>query len=200
MTQLILASQSPRRKQLLQQLGVIFEIHPSTLDESTHVKDPRVLVQYLAKEKALDVAVKYRDALVIGADTIVVLEDKILGKPKDPEEAITMLSSLSGRSHEVFTGISLQYVDHEGILSEAHTFVEKTTVWFQALEEKEIIRYVNSGSPMDKAGAYGIQDDWGAIFVKKITGDYYNVVGLPLSRCYEELKKIKARYNLRFQL
>jgi septum formation protein len=200
MTQLILASQSPRRKQLLQQLGLIFEIHPSSIDESTSLTEPESLVSFLATQKAQDVASNYRDALIIGSDTIVVLEGNILGKPKDPEEAYHMLHRLSDQSHDVFTGMCLQYVGSNGKLSEHHTFTEKTTVWFQPLEEEEIIRYVNSGNPMDKAGAYGIQDDWGAIFVKKIEGDYYNVVGLPLSRCYRELKKMKDRYQLTFQL
>ncbi len=200
MTQLILASQSPRRKALLQQLGIPFEIQPSKVDEYTLTSNPLTLVEELSLAKAKDIAIKYSNAVVIGADTIVVHNNDILGKPTSEQEAAQMLARLSGTQHQVYTGVCLQYVDKGGNLQEPILFHEQTKVWFQALSAYPIQKYIASGSPMDKAGAYGIQDDWGAIFVKKIEGDYYNVVGLPLSRCYLELSLLKERYKLDLQL
>lgn len=200
MTQLILASQSPRRKALLQQLGIPFEIQPSGVDEYTSTSDPLTLVRELSLAKAKDIASNYSNAVVIGADTIVVHDNDILGKPTSEQEAAQMLARLSGTQHLVYTGVCLQYVDRDGNLQEPILFHEQTNVWFQALSAYPIQKYIASGSPMDKAGAYGIQDDWGALFVKKIEGDYYNVVGLPLSRCYLELSSLKERYKLDLQL
>lgn len=200
MTQLILASQSPRRKALLQQLGIPFEIQPSSVDEYSSTSNPLTLVRELSLAKAKDIAINYSNAVVIGADTVVVHNNDILGKPSSEQEAAQMLARLSGTHHHVYTGVCLQYVDRHGSLQEPVLFHEQTKVWFQTLSAYPIHQYIASGSPMDKAGAYGIQDDWGAIFVKKIEGDYYNVVGLPLSRCYLELSSLKERYSLELQL
>ena len=200
MTQLILASQSPRRKALLQKLGIPFEIQPARINEYSLTTDPIILVKELSLSKAKDIAMNYSNAVVIGADTIVVHNNNILGKPASEQEAVEILARLSGTHHQVYTGVCLQYVDREGRLQEPVLFHEKTKVWFHALSTYPIHKYVSSGRPMDKAGAYGIQDDWGAIFVKKIKGDYYNIVGLPLSRCYLELSSLKERYKIKLQL
>tara|TARA_B100000963_G_scaffold150748_1_gene131415 strand:+ start:1235 stop:1846 length:612 start_codon:yes stop_codon:yes gene_type:complete len=200
MTQLILASQSPRRKALLQKLGIPFVIQPTTIKEYSLTTVPTSLVKELSLAKAKDIATNYSNAVVIGADTIVVHDNDILGKPTNEKEAVKILARLSGTHHHVYTGVCLQYVDRQGTLQEPVLFHERTKVWFHALSTYPIHNYVSSGRPMDKAGAYGIQDDWGAIFVKKIEGDYYNVVGLPLSRCYLELSSLKERYKLELQL
>ncbi len=138
----------------------------------------------LALRKAEDVARRHPEAVTLGADTIVVLHDHILGKPRDAAEAETMLRRLSGRTHTVFTGIALVHPKS----GRAITASESTNVTFGPLDSDEIAAYVSSGSPMDKAGAYGIQDDRGALFVERIEGDYYTVVGLPLYRLYRILR------------
>lgn len=188
MLKIVLASKSPRRKKLLTQLGLIFEIAPSDMEEVISSSVPSEVVEELARQKAEDVATKFSEALIIGADTIVVQEDKILGKPEDETDAVEMLTHLSGRMHSVYTGITLIATNARKQIASAYSFHEETKVWFSALSETEIRAYVNSGSPMDKAGAYGIQDDWGSIFVERIEGDFYNVVGFPLNRFYRELK------------
>lgn len=179
MKQWILASQSPRRRELLSRLVKDFAI---LTDDSEELlidgEAPEETVQRLAKEKAQHVAEKAEgDALILAADTVVVLEDAILGKPKDEEDAFAMLASLSGRWHRVLTGLAL--LDTQTGL--CRTEVEETKVEFRELSEAEIRRYIATGEPMDKAGAYGIQDK-GALLVKGIQGDYFNVVGLPLCR------------------
>ncbi len=191
MLKIVLASQSPRRKKLLNQLGIIFEIIPSYTEEIITSTNPIDIVSELSLQKANDVATSISHALVIGADTIVVLNGTILGKPKNPEEAINMLSELSGKVHSVFTGVSFVITGSNHTISSTYTFFEETKVRFSSLSEDEIQSYVASGSPMDKAGAYGIQDDWGSVFVERIEGDYYNVVGFPLNRFYQELKNIE---------
>ncbi len=179
----VLASQSPRRKQLLERLDLAFEVHPSDADETLPPDiSPEDAVRLLAKQKAEAVAPKHPDALTLGADTIVVLNGDVLGKPTDTSEAIAMLERLSGRSHTVHTGLALVYA---GRTITAH---EATEVTFALLTDEEIAAYVQTGSPMDKAGAYGIQDDLGALFVERVRGDYYNVVGLPLHRLYRTLR------------
>lgn len=127
--------------------------------------------------------------MIVGADTIVVLDGHVLGKPKDARQARGMLRSLSGRTHTVYTGVAL--IDARSGMSES--FYERTRVTFRAIDEKEIREYVRSGSPLDKAGAYGIQDDFGAVFVEKVSGCFYTVVGFPLSRFYVELPKFERR-------
>ncbi len=181
---LILASQSPRRQALLRQIGLRFDIRESGVDEEYDVLTPPAdYVKRLAEKKALAVAASVENAIVIGADTIVVLDDRILGKPRDPSDAAEMLLALSGRTHQVFTGFTL--VDRPSNL--LTTEFEMTKVKFRALSPDEIREYVQSGSPMDKAGAYGIQDDYGAVFVERVDGCYYNVVGFPLTKFYVTL-------------
>ena len=183
---LVLASASPRRQELIQLLGLRAEIHPSGIAEDVTEADPSLLVQKLAFRKAEDVAKQYpKDYLVVGADTVVFFEDRILGKPKSEEDAYRMLSALSGRTHQVYTGVSLHFQGKK------MGFYEKTEVQFARLTEREIWDYIESKEPMDKAGAYGIQGRF-APFVKGIAGDYYNVMGLPLARLYQALKFLGA--------
>lgn len=189
----ILASGSPRRKKLLEQINLDFEVEVSNASEDyKHDQDPSDIVQELALRKAEQIAghVQYtaQDLLVIGADTLVVIDNEILEKPATEDEAFFMLEKLANSHHEVLTGVALvkKYVD--GNKTNVLTFVEKTKVIFGHIEKSEIQEYVQSGSPMDKAGGYGIQDDWGSVFVKKIVGDYYNIVGFPLHAFYQKIK------------
>ena len=184
---LVLASASPRRKKLLEQLGLSFEVQASNVDESFNANDaPQDIVQHLAAKKSRGIDVKFSDCLILSADTIVVLDRQILGKPASKEEACRMLTKLSGKQHEVFTGIALSHPASNRFVTNAAV----TRVTFAQLTEKEILSYVATGSPMDKAGAYGIQDDRGALFISSIQGDYYNVVGLPLYTLYSTLKRV----------
>lgn len=192
---IILASQSPRRKKLLELLGFSFSVEPSSCGETYNNNEPpSKIVQELSKRKAMDIARSKTNSLTIGADTIVVFEDRILGKPGSKEEAAAMLRVLSGRSHTVLTGVTLIKTGSEGNILAEETFFEQTLVYFGDLNESEIEAYVTGGSPMDKAGAYGIQDDWGNLFVKRIEGDYNNVVGLPLFALYQHLKSFAPEY------
>ena len=179
---IILASGSPRRRELLGLFGHPFQVHPADIDETMDpAKKPFDEVARLSREKALAVPREAGD-IVVAADTIVVCDDKILGKPKSEEEAKAMLRLLSGRAHQVMTGCTVLCGD------KAETFTEVTQVHFRALSEKEIDRYVATKEPMDKAGAYGIQGG-GALFCEALEGDYYNVMGLPVCRLGEILKK-----------
>lgn len=184
---LVLASASPRRRELLSQIGLEFTVKPSTKEENAKTTEAGALVQELSRQKAVDIweqlsgADNQPELLVIGADTVVCCEGKILGKPHSREAAAEMLTALQGRSHEVYTGVTLYSQ------SEAITFFECTQVEFYPMTEAEISDYIDSKEPMDKAGAYGIQG-LGARFVKGIRGDYNNVVGLPVGRLYQELK------------
>ncbi|MEX2477977.1 MAG: Maf family protein [Gracilimonas sp.] len=196
MTKIVLASQSPRRKKLLEQIGITFEVHPSDAEEISPHTDPALLVEDLALLKAGDVAGNHPESLVIGADTIVVHQDKVIGKPVDEKEAFEFLSTLSNSTHVVFTGVAFVKSDKNGHITEKHTFHEQTKVTFSTLAKDDIHAYINTGNPLDKAGAYGIQDDLGALFVEKINGDYYNVVGFPLNRFYRELKLFMPEVNL----
>lgn len=173
---LILASASPRRKQLLNKIGLNFTVEPSYIDEKPNYDmDFGPLVADMAFQKAMSVAKKHNQGLVLGADTIVVLEQDILGKPATMEEAKEMLSRLSGQWHSVFTGLSLVNATSKGYLND----FEESRVKFKNLDSSEIQNYIKTNEPMDKAGAYAIQGK-GALFVEKIEGDYYNIVGLPL--------------------
>lgn len=183
MKQLILASASPRRRDLLTQIGLEFGILPSTIEEKTNETEPVKLVAELALMKASDVARRV-EGLVIGADTIVVDGKTVLGKPRSKEEAVEMLQRLSGRQHQVMTGVAV--VDSE--TGDQWVDVEITQVCFRELTLQEIQHYVDSGEPMDKAGAYAIQQK-GALFVNAIEGDYFNVVGLPLLKTVQLLQK-----------
>ncbi len=183
---LILASGSPRRRELLTTAGFSFDIMISKADENSGEKDPAKLVEELSFLKALAVQktddVEEQD-IILGADTVVALEGVILGKPKDAEDAKRMLRMLSGRSHEVFTGVTLLRGE------ERLSFHEKTEVTVDELTEEEIAKYVASGEPLDKAGAYGIQGLFGK-HICGINGDYNNVVGLPVHRVYTALKQL----------
>ncbi len=182
---LILASGSPRRHHLLSTLDIPFETQRAEIvEQAADGETPSEMVVRLAREKARFVAASRPSCLVLGADTTVLLDDETLGKPDGPESAYRMLNKLSARSHTVLTGIALVHDATERI----STAVESTTVSFDTLSDEEIQDYVQSGSPLDKAGAYGIQDDRGALFVTGIQGDFYNVMGLPLHRLYRLLK------------
>jgi septum formation protein len=178
---IILASASPRRKELLSQI-CDFEVKASQCDENCDISDPCELVCELSRRKARAVA-ENDGNIVIGADTVVAIEGSILGKPRSEQEAKDMLKSLSGKTHSVFTGVTVIRGDEE------YTFAEKTDVTFYELSDHMIDRYVASGEPMDKAGAYGIQGK-GCVLVKGICGDYFNVVGLPVAHLYRVLDKI----------
>ena len=183
MQNLILASSSPRRKELLENLRLTFAISSSDVDESFEPGlSPEEVVMELAHRKAEIIFKKNPDAFVIGADTIVVANGQILGKPANEAEACNMLKRLSGRQHDVYTGVSIMSP------KSSTQFFEKTEVWFWELTDEDILHYVQSGEPLDKAGAYGIQQ-LGSMLVKKINGDYFAVVGLPVARTIRELKR-----------
>lgn len=181
---LILASDSPRRCELLARMGIPFvSVSPECDEQPQAGENPEAICQRLAWRKAKQVASCYPGDLVIGADTIVVLGDKVLGKPTDLEDARNMLKALSGHTHIVKTAVAL--VCHE---REHHSdFIETTTVVFHSLDDDDIDRYLNLDPPLDKAGAYGIQD-WSGVFVKQINGCYHNVMGFPLARFHQHLK------------
>ena len=186
MKNIILASGSPRRKELLSLAGISFTVKTADADETVSVNlSPEETVLTLSKRKALAVAELEKDSVVIGADTVVAFDGKILGKPKTPYDAFKMLSSLSGRSHNVFTGVCI--VDGEKEIS----FYEKTEVTFYDLTDDEINAYIATGDCFDKAGAYGIQSK-GCTLVKKINGDYFNVVGLPIAETVKKLKELNT--------
>ncbi|MHB1686129.1 MAG: Maf family protein [Ignavibacteriaceae bacterium] len=182
-----LASKSPRRKKLLRQLNIKFKVINAEIDEKLVKGDkPIKTVKRLAKEKLKKAKSLIKRGIIITADTIVVIDNKIIGKPVNEKDAVKILQRLSGRTHIVYTGYSI----HNSRTKKTITGFEQTKVTFRNLEENEIKDYISTGSPMDKAGAYGIQDDFGAVFVKKINGDYYNVVGLPLTKVYQALLKV----------
>ena len=192
----ILASASPRRKELLEQIGMKFEVRVSEAEEITEATQPAEYVMELSFLKAEDVAGKIpvmydargvnQDFVVIGSDTVVAAEGEILGKPKDKDDARRMISMLSGKTHQVYTGVTLMIFKEERMTRE--TFYEKTDVTFYEMTEKQIEDYINSPEPYDKAGAYAIQGLCSA-YIKGINGDYASVVGLPVSRiCYELTK------------
>ncbi len=203
MSMIILASGSPRRKELLEQIGLEFEICPAKGEEVITTTIPHEAVLELSKQKAEEVAggiaaylehgipsqlmgeAKGQDILVIGADTVVAYGDKILGKPKDEENAREMLSLLSGNTHSVYTGVTCVFISADGKTGE-HSFYEKTDVSMCPMSPEQIQRYIATGEPMDKAGSYAIQGKC-AVYIRKIDGDYNNVVGLPVGRLYQEL-------------
>ena len=203
MNQIILASGSPRRKELLEQMGLTFEVCPAKGEEVITTTIPSDVVAELSRQKAEEIAGGIlswiengckkelscpQDVLVIGADTVVAFEGRILGKPKDEADAKRMLSMLSGNTHSVFTGVTFVFIDQSGKTGE-YTFYEKTDVTMYDMSEEEIERYIATGEPMDKAGAYGIQGK-GAIYIQEIRGDFYNVMGLPIGKLYQELRKL----------
>lgn len=185
---LILASASPRRLQLLRTLGIEPVVHPTQTDESPVPGMPLdTLVRTLARRKAMAAAAEWPDRVILAADTLVSLQGELLGKPADPGDAMRMLAMLSGRTHTVTTGVCLVRTGPGGEVVAETVFHERTQVTFRTLLEQEVQAYVAGGSPMDKAGSYGIQDDRGMLFVSRIEGDYPNVVGLPVSRVWTEL-------------
>lgn len=184
MKNIILASASPRRRELLSLAGIDFTVQTSNAKEETAPGlTPDETVKQLAKIKAYAVAEKNPNKVVIGADTVVAAEGKILGKPKTREEAYDMLKSLSGKTHYVYTGVCILKDNAKTV------FAEETEVTFYELSDDEIYAYIDTGDCFDKAGAYGIQSG-GCTLVKKISGDYFNVVGLPVARLVRELRKI----------
>lgn len=184
----ILASQSPRRRELLTQIGIVHEVRPADIDESVWPgEDPVTHSERLARDKAHTLALLHPEAVVIGSDTIVVIDGAILGKPAHREHAIAMLEQLAGREHTVYTSVA---VAHEGRTLSA---VEAVQVQFRALTRGQIEAYVDTGEPMDKAGAYGIQG-FGATLVQRIEGDYFAVMGLPLGRLVELIRELGYAY------
>lgn len=187
---IILASGSPRRKELLEKLGLQFEIVKSDFDESTIVnKNPKRLVMKLAEAKADEVSRRddmTSDSLIISADTIVVFKNEILGKPKDDLDAMRMLKLLNNQKHQVYTAMCI--IDMKKMSKKV--LISKSDVFFDKVSDEKIMEYVKSGEPSDKAGAYAIQGD-GSVLVKKINGDYFSIMGLSINQLYKELSKIK---------
>lgn len=190
MEKIILASASPRRRELLTQIGISFTIQKAEKEETVTTSVPSEAVKELALQKAREVAEKYPADVVIGADTIVAANGQILGKPKDAEDAIQMLRMLQGGSHEVITGVAILLNNGEKLIN----FAETTRVHVFPMTEEQICSYVESGEPMDKAGSYGIQGTFAA-YISGIEGDYNNVVGLPVGRLYQEV--LSAGVDLR---
>lgn len=189
---LYLASASPRRKELLRQVGLSFKVVPSTVEEKTTKKEPDGVVEELSYQKAVDVCGRLaaegkEDFIVIGADTVVSAWGKILGKPADKEDAKRMLKELQGGSHQVYTGVTLAW-KYKDMAPMYAAFSECTDVTMYSMTDEEIQRYVDSGEPLDKAGAYAIQGLCAA-YIQGICGDYNNVVGLPVGRLCQELKR-----------
>lgn len=183
----VLASASPRRRELLGQIGIEPEIRPSRMEESSEESSPEGLVMELSRQKAEEVASGCsQGTMVIGADTVVVAEGEILGKPGTPERAVRMIERLQGRSHQVYTGVTVLLCLGRG-RTHGITFAECTDVHVYPMTEGEINEYASCGEPLDKAGAYGIQGRFAA-YIKGIDGDYSNVVGLPLGRLCQEIK------------
>lgn len=187
MKKIILASASPRRRELLEKAGIAFEIIPCTGEEIITASAPEEIVKELSCRKAYSVAEKMEEGMIIiGADTIVSYDGCVLGKPLDEEDAVKTLLKLQGNTHQVYTGVTV--LRKKQGKYQPFTFAERTDVTFYPVSEEEIREYVKSGEPMDKAGSYGIQGMFG-VYVKGICGDYNNVVGLPVARLLYEMKK-----------
>ncbi len=184
----ILASGSPRRRQLLDQIGIKADIRPSRVEETTTSTDPEAVVTELSSRKAEDVAEQaLAGTLILGADTVVAVDGQILGKPESHEDARRMICMIQGRSHQVYTGVTLIYKEEQR--SRGITFSERTEVLVYPMSQEEIRAYADSEEPMDKAGAYGIQGRFAA-YIQGIHGDYSNVVGLPVGRVWQEWKRL----------
>ncbi|HAB93427.1 MAG TPA: septum formation protein Maf [Lachnospiraceae bacterium] len=199
MSEIILASASPRRRELLSQAGYVFDVIPSKGEEIITKVHPAEVVEELSLQKAQEVAERIlsgREAakdfrVVIGADTVVAADHKILGKPSDREDARRMITELQGNVHQVYTGVTLIVRDPDGSLR-TRTFHECTDVDVCEMTPEEVEAYISTEEPYDKAGAYGIQGSFG-IYIRAIRGCYYNVVGLPISRLYQEMKKLRMQ-------
>jgi MAF protein len=188
MKKIVLASASPRRKELLEQIGISFDIMVGTGEEKITKSEPKEIVKELALEKAKQVVEKVEDTeIIIGADTIVSIGQQILGKPRDEQEAANMLEQLQGNTHQVYTGVAI--LINKGNIWEEYMFAEQTEVTMYPMSAEEIAYYISTKEPMDKAGAYGIQGK-SAIYIEKISGDYSNVVGLPIAKLYQAMKDI----------
>ena len=201
-TKIILASQSPRRSELMKQAGYEFEVIASTIEESITETKPNLIVEGLSLQKAnnvLDMILKSVDLslmayenlslMVIGADTVVSKNGMIMGKPKDWEEAYNMIDTIQGDKHQVYTGVTIILYDFNTGKKTYRTFSECTDVSLYPMTDSEINHYIETSDYYDKAGGYGIQDEF-AVYVKEINGDYNNVVGLPIARLYQEMKKM----------
>jgi septum formation protein len=185
MKKIVLASSSPRRRDLLKLTGLTFVVDAADYEEKMDSGlDPHKLAKFLSRKKAKETATKYHDAIIIAADTFIVFKNRLLGKPRTKTEAARMLASLSGESHSVITGFTIIDTGKNKMVSRS----VETKVWFKKLTRHEIDAYVGTGEPMDKAGAYAIQG-LGSLIVRKIEGDYFNVIGLPLSALMENLRK-----------
>ncbi len=185
MRKIVLASASPRRKELLEQIGLEFEVDPSNCEEVMQNDiEPHEMARSLSLQKAEEVAEKHPDAIIIAADTFIVAGDKLMGKAHSEAEAREMLAELNGKSHSVITGFTVMDTFESKVVSKS----VETKVWFRKLTNKEIDGYVKSGEPLEKAGAYAIQG-MGSVIVERIEGDYSNVVGLPLASLAETLKE-----------
>lgn len=185
----ILASASPRRRELLERLGLAFDVLPADVDESAQPGEaPEAMARRLAEAKALAVAHLRPEALVVGSDTIVVIDGEVLGKPASADEALAMLRTLSGRTHTVFTAVAVTW------RGRTESSVEAVTVTFRTLSDDLLRAYIATGEPMDKAGAYGIQG-YGATIVERIDGDYFAVMGLAIGRLVELVRRTGHRYE-----
>jgi septum formation protein len=185
----VLASASPRRRELLDLVGIQHTVDPADIDESMHAGEvPAAHVERLAREKASKVAARHPDAFVIAADTVVVLDGRVMGKPRTEDEAYAMLSDLSGATHTVLTGMACTF---NGKLESS---VDDVSVTFRSLSGDEVREYIATGEPMDKAGSYGIQG-YGATIVRRIDGDYFAVMGLSLVRLVELMQRLRVRYH-----
>lgn len=182
---MILASKSPRRKEILENVGFNLDIISADIDEVSDEKNNVDKIMDIAYKKTMAVAKDHRDSFVVGADTIVELEGKIIGKPKDEKHAKEILTSLSGREHNVITGFCLINIEKNIIIKDYGI----TKVFFKELDQNMIQWYIDSGQPMDKAGAYGIQDK-GSVFIEKIEGDFFTVMGFPIEKFVEHLNRL----------
>ncbi len=187
MKNIILASGSPRRKELLEQIGIKFTIEVGRGKEVTSRTKPDEVVKELSYQKAREIYDKNKDAIIIGADTVVCVDDRILGKPVSEDDWREMIKSIQGRKHYVYTGVTVLWRSEDG-LTHVLSFHEATKVYVHPMMDKEIEDYIATGEAYDKAGGYGIQGSF-AKYIYRIDGDYNNVVGLPVSRLYQELKK-----------
>ncbi len=193
-SEIILASGSPRRKELLRQIQIEPIVEPSGADETSDIKEPDGFVKELSRRKCLDIANKHTNGVILGADTVVAIDGKILGKPENEDDAKKMIELIQGRAHHVYTGVTLAKKEN-GRLKSTVTFCEGTEVLLEKISREEIDEYVATGEPLDKAGAYAVQGIF-AKFVKGIKGDYSNVVGLPLAAVYANLKRMLGGDNI----
>jgi len=193
-TQFILASASPRRKDLLGRLKIPFEVIPSEVAEDINEKNPALMAGKLSADKARTVAEGRPTVLVLGADTVVAQNNTIFGKPVNHHEVLRMLNQLSNTTHHVITAVTLVKTDKEGNTEDEWAFQEQTEVTFHTLDDINLKNYARTDIPYDKAGGYGIQNVWGSIFVKSIDGDFFNVMGLPLQRVARALKLFAPVY------